>query len=83
MALLKLAGHGTEKPWHQDHAYFNAEPDVPALGRERKGVQGVHLTPLGVYTEYSGYLPTRLNPLTQNALHPKAEIHRVGPEFLS
>lgn len=31
MALLKPAA-GAEKPWHQDHAYFNAELDTPIVG---------------------------------------------------
>ena len=31
MALVKPAG-GREKPWHQDHAYFNVALDTPILG---------------------------------------------------
>jgi len=32
MALLKPAGFGTEKPWHQDCAYFNFSLDVTVVG---------------------------------------------------
>lgn len=31
MALVKPAG-GREKPWHQDHAYFNVALDTPIVG---------------------------------------------------
>jgi phytanoyl-CoA hydroxylase len=31
MALVKPAG-GREKPWHQDHAYFNVPIDTPIVG---------------------------------------------------
>lgn len=31
MALVKPAG-GREKPWHQDHAYFNVAVDTPIVG---------------------------------------------------
>jgi phytanoyl-CoA hydroxylase len=31
MALVKPAG-GREKPWHQDHAYFNLALDTPVVG---------------------------------------------------
>ncbi len=31
MALVKPAG-GREKPWHQDHAYFNVALEVPIVG---------------------------------------------------
>ncbi len=32
MALLKPPRIGREKPWHQDHAYFNLPLDTPVLG---------------------------------------------------
>ena len=32
MALVKPA-HGREKPWHQDHAYFNVAIGTPIVGR--------------------------------------------------
>src|SRR6185437_7433733 len=32
MALLKPPGGGREKPWHQDKAYFNVDPDAPVVG---------------------------------------------------
>jgi len=32
MALLKPAGIGREKPWHQDKAYFNVEAETPVVG---------------------------------------------------
>lgn len=32
MALLKPAGLGREKPWHQDKAYFNVEAETPVVG---------------------------------------------------
>ncbi len=32
MALLKPPLIGREKPWHQDHAYFNYELDTPIVG---------------------------------------------------
>lgn len=32
MALLKPAKIGREKPWHQDHAYFNFAPDIHIVG---------------------------------------------------
>lgn len=32
MALLKPPGGGREKPWHQDNAFFNLEPDTPTVG---------------------------------------------------
>jgi ectoine hydroxylase-related dioxygenase (phytanoyl-CoA dioxygenase family) len=32
MALLKPAGGGREKPWHQDHAYFEIEPLDSIIG---------------------------------------------------
>jgi phytanoyl-CoA hydroxylase len=32
MALLKPAGFGREKPWHQDHAYFNLPLGTPVVG---------------------------------------------------
>jgi ectoine hydroxylase-related dioxygenase (phytanoyl-CoA dioxygenase family) len=32
MALLKPAGIGREKPWHQDHAYFNLPEGTPVVG---------------------------------------------------
>jgi phytanoyl-CoA hydroxylase len=31
-ALLKPAHIGSEKPWHQDTAYFNVPPDTPVIG---------------------------------------------------
>ena len=31
MALVKPA-QGREKPWHQDHAYFNVALDTPIVG---------------------------------------------------
>lgn len=31
MALVKTA-HGREKPWHQDHAFFNVALDTPIVG---------------------------------------------------
>lgn len=32
MALLKPAGGGREKPWHQDKAYFNVSLDIQVVG---------------------------------------------------
>jgi phytanoyl-CoA hydroxylase len=32
MALVKPPKHGSEKPWHQDLAYFNYSPDMPVVG---------------------------------------------------
>lgn len=32
MALLKPPGIGREKPWHQDHAYFNLPAGTPVVG---------------------------------------------------
>jgi phytanoyl-CoA hydroxylase len=32
MALLKPPGIGREKPWHQDHAYFNLPEGTPVVG---------------------------------------------------
>ena len=32
MTLLKPARGGREKPWHQDHAYFNVGIDEPVVG---------------------------------------------------
>jgi phytanoyl-CoA hydroxylase len=32
MALLKPPGIGREKPWHQDHAYFNLPLGTPVVG---------------------------------------------------
>ncbi len=32
MALLKPPGIGREKPWHQDHAYFNLPPGTKVVG---------------------------------------------------
>lgn len=32
MALLKPPGGGREKPWHQDHAFFDFDPDEPVVG---------------------------------------------------
>jgi len=32
MALLKPPGGGSEKPWHQDKAYFNVDPGAPVVG---------------------------------------------------
>lgn len=32
MALLKPPRIGREKPWHQDHAYFNLKLDAPVVG---------------------------------------------------
>ncbi|MGJ3243311.1 MAG: phytanoyl-CoA dioxygenase family protein [Opitutales bacterium] len=32
MALSKPPRHGREKPWHQDHAYFNYPVDTPIVG---------------------------------------------------
>jgi len=32
MALLKPPGIGREKPWHQDHAYFNLPQGTPVVG---------------------------------------------------
>lgn len=32
MALLKPPGGGREKPWHQDHAYFDLALDEPVVG---------------------------------------------------
>jgi phytanoyl-CoA hydroxylase len=32
MALLKPPGIGREKPWHQDHAYFNLPKGTPVVG---------------------------------------------------
>ncbi len=32
MALLKPPGIGREKPWHQDHAYFNLPMGTPVVG---------------------------------------------------
>ena len=32
MALLKPPGGGREKPWHQDHAYFDLAADTPVVG---------------------------------------------------
>lgn len=32
MALLKPPGFGREKPWHQDHAYFNIPNGTPVVG---------------------------------------------------
>ena len=32
MALLKPAGFGSEKPWHQDNAYFNVPPATRVVG---------------------------------------------------
>jgi phytanoyl-CoA hydroxylase len=32
MALLKPPGIGREKPWHQDHAYFNLPEGTPVIG---------------------------------------------------
>lgn len=32
MALLKPPGGGREKPWHQDNAFFNLDPDTPTVG---------------------------------------------------
>lgn len=32
MALIKPPGIGREKPWHQDHAYFNYPVDTPVTG---------------------------------------------------
>ncbi len=32
MALFKPPGIGREKPWHQDHAYFNLPLDTPVVG---------------------------------------------------
>ena len=32
MALLKPPGGGREKPWHQDHAYFDLAMDEPVVG---------------------------------------------------
>lgn len=31
-ALLKPAGGGREKPWHQDNAYFDIRPGAPVVG---------------------------------------------------
>jgi phytanoyl-CoA hydroxylase len=32
MALLKPPGGGREKPWHQDNAFFNLDPETPTVG---------------------------------------------------
>jgi phytanoyl-CoA hydroxylase len=32
MALMKPPGIGREKPWHQDHAYFNLPEGTPVVG---------------------------------------------------
>jgi phytanoyl-CoA hydroxylase len=32
MALVKPPGGGSEKPWHQDKAYFDVELDAPVVG---------------------------------------------------
>ena len=32
MALFKPPGIGREKPWHQDHAYFNVPEGTPVIG---------------------------------------------------
>lgn len=32
MALLKPPGGGREKPWHQDHAFFDLDPGEPIVG---------------------------------------------------
>jgi len=32
MALFKPPGGGTEKPWHQDKAYFDVDVDAPVVG---------------------------------------------------
>lgn len=32
MALLKPPGGGREKPWHQDHAFFDLDPAEPIVG---------------------------------------------------
>jgi phytanoyl-CoA hydroxylase len=32
MALFKPPGFGREKPWHQDHAYFNVPEGTPIVG---------------------------------------------------
>src|SRR5690348_18438633 len=32
MALLKPPGGGREKPWHQDKAYLNVDPDGAVVG---------------------------------------------------
>ena len=31
-ALIKPPGRGTEKPWHQDKAFFNIDVDAPVVG---------------------------------------------------
>jgi len=41
MALLKPPFHGAEKPWHQDHAYWNLPLDAPVVSPELVGVRAL------------------------------------------
>ena len=81
MALLKPPRIGREKPWHQDHAYFDLPLDTPVVGvwiaLDRAGTDN------GCMTIIPGISPPRAGgplpaPRLANLRHPRGQPRRPG-----